>query len=558
MSEECLENEFNELEKKELKTNKTIPTKVNKYNEYFKGTSKLTKESNQYIKDIVNKNAIIGRRYYNKENKILYLEIFNNKKLDLLGISKNITFIHLYEPNVELEYNENKIIGFKYYENGPLDKNINYFTLVNKYDSKYFILEKDKTLNDINDKSFYNKNLDCYSIMKKILYEKISKKKKLLYGDTFPEIIGYCYALLNYGNFKNFRFVEPLIPNPFSNDSLEENFSDFEDNISYIEPFIYEGHVSLIITSSINNKRYNIIFDMSRFHTKSSSLNKLIFPQSIINQHFIYPKKPIQIYPSCCLWFYGEIECLINNDNYSNFKAIFNNIKGNSVNFYIDVINILSKKIDNIENLFQIEKKKCEDPKKINLDRLYVNINNNIYSVHKNIVYSKFLDIKRFFYDLDLFCNQTDLKILIKCQSDYHILTEFESLLLLNINFYHNFIQNNNTKKDEKILLEEISLINKIMNNFNDEYKIGFYKNNILSIYRYMITDINSSPIEFNISNELKIEIDNFDLQLFLQTPNFIVNRKRNFEEKYALNSEEEILKLINRSNEIYFKIMKN
>ena len=81
MSEECLENEFNELEKKELKTNKTIPTKVNKYNEYFKGTSKLTKESNQYIKDIVNKNAIIGRRYYDKENKILFIKIFNNKNL---------------------------------------------------------------------------------------------------------------------------------------------------------------------------------------------------------------------------------------------------------------------------------------------------------------------------------------------------------------------------------------------------------------------------------------------------------------------------------------------
>ena len=85
-------------------------------------------------------------------------------------------------------------------------------------------MKKDKNLNDINDKSFYNENLNCLSIMNKIIYEKISNKEQLFYGDTFPEIIGYYYyILLNYGKFKNFKCIEPLISNPFNSDSLEEN-----------------------------------------------------------------------------------------------------------------------------------------------------------------------------------------------------------------------------------------------------------------------------------------------------------------------------------------------
>ena len=84
-------------------------------------------------------------------------------------------------------------------------------------------MKKDKNLKDINDKLFFNENLNSLSIMTKIIYEKISKKEQLFYGDTFPEIIGYYYTLLNNGKFKNFKCIEPLISNPFTNDSLEEN-----------------------------------------------------------------------------------------------------------------------------------------------------------------------------------------------------------------------------------------------------------------------------------------------------------------------------------------------
>ena len=73
-----------------------------------------------------------------------------------MGISPNITFIHAYEPKLDNKYDENHFIGFRYYEEELNVPNSNYFTLLKRYESKYFILEKNEIIKDINGEKFYN------------------------------------------------------------------------------------------------------------------------------------------------------------------------------------------------------------------------------------------------------------------------------------------------------------------------------------------------------------------------------------------------------------------
>ena len=388
--------------------------KVNQYDKYIEGTEKISSNP-KYIKNFVIKGEVVGRKYFNKSNEIKYLEVFSNKKLNIVGISKNIAFLHLYDKEEKNEYNEDKFIGYRYYEIDPQDKTPTYFTLIKKYDSNYYILEKNHEIKDINDNKFYDNDLDCFSIIKNIILEKYRNKDSLIIGETFPEIIGYCYGLNSIKRFKNFIFLEPLIPEPFNPDSLEEDISnDLPEDIIYLEPLISDAHISLIIFSKISNIRINMIFDMSRYHSNDEHLNSSIYPQSVINYNLRYPKKPIQNYSSCCLWFYGEIECLMSNSKYDSFVSLFNSVKNEKINFYIDIINEISQKFYGINNLFEIVN---NIPKKINLDKLYISNGTTYYSVKKNILFTQFLDIENFFYYLSLFASFFDYKILIDSQS---------------------------------------------------------------------------------------------------------------------------------------------
>ena len=125
---------------------------------YFEGTVKYidTKKS-EYIESINDKDEEIGRIFLDKNKKEKYLEIFNNAKMNVLGISSNITFLHSFSNNEKQNYNPNKFIGFRYYTNG-LEKSGKFFTIIKKNYSKYFILEKNKTMKDMDNKLFYDEN----------------------------------------------------------------------------------------------------------------------------------------------------------------------------------------------------------------------------------------------------------------------------------------------------------------------------------------------------------------------------------------------------------------
>ena len=304
MSEETLEQIYSNLDNEEKTKKFNNEKKINKYDSYFEMTEKLSGQKSQFIENILVNKELISRKFYDKNKEIKYFEIFKNAKFNLLGITPNITFIHLYEPKEEKGYNENNCIGFRYYKNGSNNSNPIYFTLIKKYDSKYYILEKNESIKDINGKIFSDNELNCFSIIQNIIIQKYKNKTKydISYGDTFPEIIGYCYGLISLNKFKQFKCIEPLIPELFNDSSLVENIPDkFEKDIAYIEPLIYDGHISIIISTEIKNLRYNITIDMSHYHINKLNINTIIFPKTIIQNNIKYPKNPIQRYSSCSL-----------------------------------------------------------------------------------------------------------------------------------------------------------------------------------------------------------------------------------------------------------------
>ena len=140
---------------------------------FFEGTENYNKiKSSDYITNILDEDGkIIGKKFSDKYKKVKYIELFENEKMNVLGISSKISFIHSYYSDEKEQFNPNKFIGFRYYQNDPLNSG-KFFTLIRNNYSKYFILEKDLTVKDLNGKDFYDKELNCYEIARKILIEK--------------------------------------------------------------------------------------------------------------------------------------------------------------------------------------------------------------------------------------------------------------------------------------------------------------------------------------------------------------------------------------------------
>ena len=521
--------------------------KDNLYDDCFQMTEKISSK-NKYIQDFVLDNKIIGRKFCNKNNEIKYIEIFKNKKLDLMGISPNITFLHPYDPKLEKKYDENNFIGFRYYEEGINSQNTKYFTLIKRYNSKYYILEKNGLIKDIYGEKFENPNLDCFSIIYKIIINKYKNKDRLKNGETFPELIGFCYGLISINKFKNFICVEPLIPDLFNKDSLEENIpNELEDKIVYLEPLISDAHISLIVITNITKKRFNFILDMSRYDSKETYLNNSIYPKSVVLKNIRFPEKPIQNYSSCCLWFYGIIGCLMNNKNYYSFESFFNNIQENNTNFYIDVINEIAFKFYDIYELFRLEEIKTG--KEIDLDRLYINGKDNNYSVHKNIVFTHFLNISSFFFDISFFQSLIDYEILIDSQKVIINLITFKNLLELNKNF-----QKNNNEDDSKNILRflewKINVVNDLLNRFEEKYNVEFCKYSVSSFKN------NFDFTNIKLPDEMKEKIHGNNYIKTLDSIIKIYNNCNSTSKKdYIIYSIEQIIRNLNISNDICYQI---
>ena len=553
MSEEYLDYILSGIEHKELSERTISAKKDNLFDSYFEWTEKISHKP-KFIEELKVNDKVIGRKYSNKNNEIKYVEIFKNQKFELMRISPNITFIHSYDQKMKNGYDTNKFIGFRYYKNDPNIFDLNYFTLINKYDLKYYILEKNEKLKDINNNSFFNQELNCFDIIDNIIKQKYKNQNINMNGETFPEIIGYCYGLISLQKIKNnFICIEPLIPDVLKPETFEEDIPDkLEEDTTYLEPIICDGHISLIIIFEVKKHRYNIIFDMSRYHTNSENLNKSIFPKSIIIQNYIYPKIPIQKYSSSCLWFYGQIECLLKNENYISFKSIFDRVKGDQIAYYIDVINLIGKNFYSMDDLFNAGEQANTFPEKIDLDRLFINTYKPNYAVHKNIIYTQFLDIKTFFFDLASLHLPYYYKLLIDSQNIFEKYITYNNLLELNYKFNKSYEENVDSKTFHDFIIKEQKSMNDHFIEFKKKYDIEFIKNNISSYERL---DLNVT--DFNLSELMKKKIENNDFENQLkQFSQEIKKSERCIKEVFDIFSGEEIAKKLNPFNDICFKLM--
>ena len=276
------QNEIKQIEHKNL------------YDEYFIGTAKLWKNYDSQIDSI--KNSNFGRIFF-KNDKTSYFEIFEEPRIEIMGISKKISLLYAPLGNDNNNYDKDKCIGFRYYEKDKIEK-CNYFTLVRKYDKRFFILEKDKNIIDINGEAFYDEKLNCYSIMENIVLEKYKNESVTPIGESFMEIIGYIYSFVFLGKFKGFVVIEPLILEPFNEESKIEKLPEaLEENIGYIEPIIFDHHISIALIKKVisnNRGRVNIILDMSRYHIEEHLSDNTLFPEEIYIIYYPYPDFPIQ------------------------------------------------------------------------------------------------------------------------------------------------------------------------------------------------------------------------------------------------------------------------
>ena len=510
-------------------------------------------------------NNILGRIFLNQNKEQKYVEIFKNEKMDILEISPNITFLHSYSDYNNDNFDFQKFIGFRYYENGPT-KNGNYFTIIKKNDYEYYILEKDnskESVKDIENNTFYDKDLNCYEIMRKIIFEKQRTKIIGDEGDLFPEIIGYSLALNSIDIINNFKIIPPLIPNLKSKSCINEHFPEkIIEGLIYIEPFIYDCHISTILTSFKENNRINLILDMSHHHFNNERANFAFLPKIFKDKkkNKIFPNNNIQAYSSCCIWFYGIIEFLLESNTYCNFDNINNSLSNNHLEFYIDIINFLSKEIEGIENLIKIEDsiiQEKEKAKNIDFDRfsLFCLADKKYYSMHKDIIYNKFLDIGNFILNNFIFFHK--MEVFEKTQGFITLIYELKNKLKINIKYYDLLPEDEDIKMGKELMLDTIKIIDKAIVYFKEEYDYAFYFKNMLYYGTWIKEIIDEIKIPFCFSQVQKDKIYYFDFSNFIKLASITrSNIQKDIENKTTVFSIEIILKELNSSNDICFCVM--
>ena len=508
---------------------------INLYDKYILDTEPLSENKN--ISVLTDNGEIIGRIFLNKNSQKCYYEIFYNKKLNLINrVSDKITFLH---PPENDSFNKSKFIGFRYYKRNHNDLN-DYFTLINKCGNKYYILEKERNT------KFYNEKLNCFNIMQNIIYDNF--KSQIILGEPFPELIGFCYSLTEIDNKREFFFLPPYIPDiQINNSLLEELPNKLYDFITYIEPIIYDSHVSLLIFKVESGERKNILMDMSRYHSKRGNLDKIIFPKEIRNSLDIYPKIPIQIYNSCALWLYGQIELIINNEEYKGLEDFHLINDEKNYKYYLDVINLISTKLQGASIL--------EINKINNKQRFYTFHGYNNLSIGEKIIYNYLIDFGSF---LEFVLPQDSLSneknFIIRCQNIFQEYLEFINLVDLNNNYKKCVISN------WKIDLSDFKKkCNLFIENFNFQYLQTFEDISEQSIYFILKS---KQAFFLDKTKEFKKEMSNFkyfgkviDFGFVREFAKALTEIKDNFN-YFTLYNEDSVLNFINSSQNIIFKIM--
>lgn len=422
----------------------------------FKGTNPYNpKKENKLITEIIEpKMKVFKRIFYNINNGIGYIEVFQNPRLAFAyKVSNYISFLFESLDQKNQEINENKCIGFRYYNS----KN-EYCTLLkigNDDLDEYQFLEK------INAKEneFFNNELDCFEIVYEAIFSKYKNKNidfNFILGECpLNEILGFAHALILKNN-DNFRFHKLH--------SIDEmNLKDFTENIKTeinkkilnIIPILFNGHISLLFFVDKDKRRAYILSDPSHFHSKGSLegsyIDEFLFPKKMRDKMLLFPPKKIQKFNSCSLWYYFQCLILINYNKkiqnlYIKAEDVVKSFLNNTI--YKECLNYY-------ESIFGFEKPLIMIDPDINTledDYLYF-IREEEFRVMKNIAINKkaflnqFVDINSV---IELLTEQ-DLSYLdgfdeIKIFQNYF--EEFADFLML-LNYNLNFLCLN-WSKDEK------------------------------------------------------------------------------------------------------------
>lgn len=156
----------------------------------------------------------------------------------------------------------------------------------------------------------------------------------------------------------------------------------------------------------------------------------------------------------------------------SNFDNINKSLTDNDLEFYVGVINYLSKEIEGINTLIKIEDNIIQDKEKANkidfdIFSLLFTKDKKYYSIHKNIIYYKFLDIRNFISSNFLFFHK--MEVFETTQDFINLIYELKNKLELNIKYYDLLPKDENIKIRKQSILDTIKIIDKSIELFVEE-----------------------------------------------------------------------------------------
>ena len=493
----------------------------------FMGTNKY-KQDDELIKDINNEEIKERKRIFYKKGGIVgYIEVFQNPKLVFANeFSDKISFLFECIDNEKLIIDQNKCLGFRYYNT----KN-EYCTLLkigNKDIDDYQFLEKMENIPN----AFYDKDLDCFSIVYESIFSKYKKEKggfnKIIKEGPLYEIMGFSYAILFKSN-QFYRFHRPQTIDIMNiKDFTSHIIPGNDDKILNIQPILFDGHISILFYVDKSGKRGFILSDPSHVHSqrigKQSYIDGFIFPKNMRKMMQVFPPKKIQKFNSCFLWFYFQMLILINyNSNLQKkydtskdvIKSIFN------MDIYFECVNYY-------QNMFGLDKNLIEINPLSNLSD-----NDFIYSAPKEEIFS----LEKVRINIHGFLNQfVDLIQLFELKTGQEISYKigFEEIGILQ-NYYEDFI--------DFIILLNYNLNFLHLNSFKDD-KSSFTKflestiKKMNSLKEYFISDcinyfIDLAKNKYDIDKDADIDIDRKKLHIILEKKRKIYEVAENYYKQY-------------------------
>ena len=96
-------------------------------------------------------------------------------------------------------------------------------------------------------------------------------------------------------DFKNFKLIEPFFPSPFDEDSKLENIEEksVQEGLTYIEPILFNEHISIFLITYKNKTRLNLLIDPSLYHVDIIQKDCVIFNYKM-NFFWVHPSYKIQ------------------------------------------------------------------------------------------------------------------------------------------------------------------------------------------------------------------------------------------------------------------------